>query len=172
MSAIELAQALKARLAAELREDLASVERRGASVQTLARSADDEDGATAHMRTLALAYELERYYTAVESLISRAVLALDGSLPSGDRRHSELLRAASVPVPGMRPALISAPSVPPLRELLSFRHFARHAYDVEPDITRLTALAQHTTCITPDLQLTFAELFVALTPAPPPPAAR
>lgn len=66
---------------------------------------------------------------------------LDGDVPVGADWHPEFLRAASVSVEGLRPALIPGEALPLLRELLGFRHFAQHGYDTPPDPARIHRLA-------------------------------
>ncbi len=141
MSPAEVSVTVRLRLAAELRADLAALARRAASVAYLATPKGKESGDAERTRTLALAFELERYYTAVEATLVRVLRSLDGDVPDGDRWHSELLRAASVPIAGLRPALVAPEAAAELRELLGFRHVARHGYDVEPELPRLTVLA-------------------------------
>jgi len=45
------------------------------------------------------------------------------------------------PIPDTRPAVLSRETIRDLRELLSFRHFMRHAYAVELESERLEDLA-------------------------------
>jgi len=162
MAPHEVSRALRVRLAAELRLDLASVERRAGAVAELVAAPSQEEAAIAHMRSLALAFELERFYTAVENSLERAIQALDGAVPRGSHWHTELLHAASVAVPGFRPALLTPEAACALRELLSFRHFARHSYDAEPDVKRLVDLAAQVAAVASawraSMPLLFAEL--------------
>lgn len=162
MSPAEVARTLRLRLSAELREDLSAIERRGESVVALGRATSSEPAEVARLRALALAFELERFYTAVESTLERAILGLDGQLPKGERWHAELLRAAAVALPDLRPALLSKASAGALRDLLAFRHFARHAYDVEPEPARLAELAIQVETLVPELRRGLEELFEQL----------
>jgi len=138
MSPAEAARAVRLRLLAELEGDRASLGRLAASIADL--RATREDRGT--MRALALAFQLERFYTAVEGVLTRVLRTLDGDVPSGPDWHSDLLRAASVAVEGLRPAIVPVDAVSPLRELLGFRHYARHAYDTPPETRRVEDLAQ------------------------------
>lgn len=135
MSPAEIAQAVRARLAAELADDLAALDRLAASVNKLRAPTASEDAEW--MRARALAFEVERYYTAVEATLVRILRTLDGDVPGGDRWHQEVLRASSVAVAGLRPALLERASADELRELLKFRHLARHGYDTEPVLERM-----------------------------------
>ncbi|HEY6461869.1 MAG TPA: hypothetical protein VIY73_17005 [Polyangiaceae bacterium] len=89
------------------------------------------------MRALALAFEIERWYSAAEAMLERIVRAIDGDVPAGPTWHAELLRAASVAIDELRPAIVSREAAGELRELLKFRHFARHGYDRDPEPARM-----------------------------------
>ena len=135
MSPSEIARAVRLRLAAEVIDDLAALDKLAASVAALrSPAADTRDD---WMRALALAFAVERYYTAVEATLTRVLRALDGDVPSGSASHQELLRAATVAVAGARPAIVGKEALAELRELLKFRHLARHGYESEPEIGRM-----------------------------------
>jgi hypothetical protein len=138
MSPERVASVVRLRLAAELAGDRASLRRLAASIAELLASRAE---GTELMRTLALAFQLERFYTAVESVLARILRTLDGDVPGGPDSHVELLRAASVEVEGLRPAVLPEEATPLLRELLGFRHYARHGYDVAPERQRIDELA-------------------------------
>ena len=76
----------------------------------------------------AIAFEIERWYTAIESLFVRILRTLEGDVPVGPAHHRELVRVASLTVEPLRPALLPADAESDFRELLGFRHFTRHAY--------------------------------------------
>ena len=160
MSPGEVSRAVKLRLAGELRVDLGSVERRAAAVASLAGVPAAETPDVAHVRGLALAFELERFYTAVEAMLVRSVQGLDGDTPRGHQWHIELLRASSVPVPTIRPALINADTAAALRDVLGFRHFARHAYDADPELPRLAVLASRVSGLMPALRASMGAVLV------------
>jgi len=119
-----------ARLAREAMEDAAGMDAGG--------SADDP--AILRGATAALALTLHRWYSALEAMLERIERAF-GTLPSGGEWHRDLLEGATWPIPGVRPSVLPRDSIEPLRELLRFRHFLRHAYAVELDPTRLRPLA-------------------------------
>ena len=54
-----------------------------------------------------LEFEIERWYTAIEATLERALRGLDGTAPEGRSWHEDLLRNAGLAVEGFRPALIS-----------------------------------------------------------------
>ena len=85
MTSERVARAVRLRLAAELAGERASLRRLAASITDLMAPPTQ---ATALMRTLALAFQVE--------------------------------------VEGLRPAVLPEEAMSPLRELLGFRHYARH----------------------------------------------
>ena len=161
MSPAEVSRALRLRLAGELRVDLGAIERRAEAVRRLL-ALDDASDREPYVRTLALAFEIERFYTSVEATLERMLDGLDGSSPRGAHWHSELLRAASVQLAGLRPELISAAAASSLRDLLGFRHFARHAYDAEPNGARVDELAASVAAIAADLARTLGAVVTHL----------
>ncbi len=44
----------------------------------------------------------------------------------------------SVAIDGGRPALLGGEALAEMRELLKFRHLARHGYEADPDLARMT----------------------------------
>ncbi|MGO8997367.1 MAG: hypothetical protein ACLQVI_28965 [Polyangiaceae bacterium] len=135
MSPAEIAVAVRLRLAGELNDDIVALDKlasTAAALQVPARDARDD-----WMRALALAFEVERYYTAVEATLTRLLRALDGDVPTGPSSHQEILRASSVAIDGGRPVLLGPDVFAELRELLKFRHLARHGYESEPDLVRM-----------------------------------
>jgi hypothetical protein len=135
MSPSEIATAVRWRLASDIETELASQARVAERIAALhARLAlQPEDWIVA----AAMAFEIERWYTATESLLVRILRALDGDVPMGPAHHREVLRVAALAVEPLRPALVPPAAEHDLRELLGFRHFARHAYDVEPEPARM-----------------------------------
>jgi hypothetical protein len=156
LSPHEVAEVVRARLASQLEEDLRTLERLAAAIDRLLTRGSDAQ--QEWLRVRALSFEIERWYTAIESAIERVLRGLDGSTPEGRSWHEELLRAAALAIDGYRPAIISVQAVEALHEVMRFRHFARHGYDREPDVDRVdelgrTALAAHTACATSFSQL-------------------
>jgi hypothetical protein len=86
------------------------------------------------------AVALHHAFGAVEAALSRAERFLTGALPEGPDFHRALLEAAALDIPEVRPALLSQESLTPLRRLLAFRHFFRHAYAVSFDVPQLEVL--------------------------------
>jgi hypothetical protein len=80
-----------------------------------------------------VALALDHAYQAME----QALLTLERGLRlperAGEHWHRSLLRDATEPLPGVRPALIPAEAEGDWEKLLGFRHFLRHAYAAELD---------------------------------------
>lgn len=141
----EIAAVIRSRLAQEIRDDATALARIAAVIESLLRLPHSE------AVPLALAFELERYYTCVETTTARVLRTLDGEVPHGPSWHSEVLRLAATAVPGLRPPFVARSSLPVLRDLLSFRHFARHGYDADIIPSRVSELARASVALCADL---------------------
>jgi hypothetical protein len=86
------------------------------------------------------AVALHHAYGAIEALLSRVCREVEGALPTGPDWHQALLDSMALDIEGVRPAIISETALTPLRRLLAFRHFFRHAYSVTLDGERLAEL--------------------------------
>lgn len=125
------------RLAAELRRDLGAAEERLEGLRTRRDQLPSGDAVLSSY----FALSLHSYYTAIETACERISRFFDGGVPTGERSHQELLEAMALELPGVRPPVISQATLAPLRELLGFRHFVRHAYAVTWRQPRLCELA-------------------------------
>jgi hypothetical protein len=79
-------------------------------------------------RELAIGKHLHDAVSAIERALERLVQDVDGDLPRGGRFHQDLLDRAARPLPGLRPAILSAETRRALGLLIGFRHAFRHAY--------------------------------------------
>lgn len=145
MTPPEVSAVLRSRLAQEIRDDATALARIAATIESLLQLPHSA------AVPLALAFELERYYTCVETTTVRVLRTLDGDVPEGPAWHGEVLRLAATAVPGVRPAFVARPSLPALRDLLSFRHFARHGYDADINPNRVGDLARTAVALCPQL---------------------
>jgi len=128
VTARELAEGELRSLVVEIEDARARLDRLAAEIAAL----DTGPTAAPDRATLALiAVDLHSYYTILESLIERIVMALEGRLPPGPATHTELLRCAVRPLPGVRPAILDGSATDALDELRRFRHFFRHAYALD-----------------------------------------
>lgn len=80
-----------------------------------------------------VALYLQNLYTALEELLRRVAVELDGSAPVGDDWHRELLEQMTLEVDEVRPRLLDDRLRADLDLLRRFRHLVRHAYAAEYD---------------------------------------
>ncbi|MEZ4265730.1 MAG: hypothetical protein R3F39_05075 [Myxococcota bacterium] len=123
------------RLRAEVRSDRSTFESRLRELDAL--NLEDASPAPGDVARAAIAPHAA--YCAVEALLARVLRTVDGSIPDGPEWPRELLLAAGLTIPDIRPPLLSPAVVTDLQRLLGFRHFFRHAYAVELDPTQLHA---------------------------------
>jgi hypothetical protein len=126
-------------LTAALEADLRAV---AAHRDTVARALDKAPWPESDPLAAVVAVALHHYYGGVESLMERIAIAFEGLPVRSDRWHQDLLFAMTLAVEDARPALWQPAAAGPLRELLGFRHFFRHAYAVDLDAAKLERLAR------------------------------
>ncbi len=85
----------------------------------------------------ALAYQLHNFYNACEDLLKLVATAFENHITDQGNWHRGLVQRMSLTIPGVRPALISAKTLPHLDQLRAFRHFFRHAYNTPINVPRL-----------------------------------
>jgi hypothetical protein len=130
-----------ARLRAEIRVDRAAMAARVADVREVLAMwgpGPPRRPDRAHLAFGAVA--LHAWYTALESLCERVTREIDREVPGGDAYHRSLLSQAMTELEGLRPPVLPRELENQLVELLSFRHFFRHAYAVEFDPAKLWPL--------------------------------
>jgi hypothetical protein len=101
------------------------------------------------------AVALHHAYGAFESALARIAKVFDTE-PSGANWHRSLLETMAMEVPGLRPAVVGQQTLPPMRDLLAFRHFFRHAYSVPLDAGRLSTLRERAIRVRPAAVADFA----------------
>lgn len=106
------------------------------------------------------AHHLCRLYNAVEQMGLRVAKAFENHIDDEQGWHTALLARVSIPIAGVRPALIPRELKNPLEELKGFRHVFVHAYDLELDPEKLALLmkyAERVAAQTPALAEAFIE---------------
>jgi uncharacterized protein YutE (UPF0331/DUF86 family) len=86
-----------------------------------------------------VAYQIHNLYCAVEDLLKLVAQAFENRIGSGGEWHRTLLLRLSQPVEGIRPALLSGETFDVLNRLRGFRHFIRHGYGADIEISQLRA---------------------------------
>ena len=82
------------------------------------------------------------FYNCCERVFRRIGAVINGAAYRGEAWHKELLFRMTVPVPGIRPAVISDDLAAELDEYLSFRHVFRNIYGFELRGDRVTRLGR------------------------------
>lgn len=91
-----------------------------------------------------LAYQLHNLYCAFENMFEIVADYFENNIDEKKRYHRELLWRMTVPIEGVRPALLSEDSYKLLDSLRSFRHFFRHAYIYELDPKKVALILDDT----------------------------
>jgi hypothetical protein len=89
-----------------------------------------------------LGFALHNLYNALENSFTQISLSFENHVKEPFRWHQELLEKMFLEIPPVRPAVLPAPAKPLLVDLLGFRHFFRHGYEIALDETKTVALAK------------------------------
>lgn len=84
-----------------------------------------------------IAYQIHNLYCAVEDLLKIVATTFENHIGNGGQWYRVLLLRLSQPIPDVRPAFLSVTTLQLLNPLRSFRHFIRHAYGSEIELTQL-----------------------------------
>ena len=114
-----------------------------------------------------LALQLHNLYSAVQGLFEIVADACENHVDADAGYHTSLLRRMSVAVPGVRPATVSAETLPLLDNLRRFRHVVRHAYRAEIDGRQLRIVLEDARSLRPLLWRDVEELLAELDPSEP-----
>jgi hypothetical protein len=124
-----------------LREVESAVEQELAAVTKLRAEARDELAGGEPNRRI-LGSVLHDFYNCCERIFKRVSAEINGTHYQGDGWHKELLYRMTVPVPGLRPALLSEELAAELDEYLAFRHVFRNIYGFELKGERVVRLSR------------------------------
>jgi len=127
------ASILAVRIRAELADIAQVVERAQYLLNTAIQQSDDDyyDG---------IALNLDSFYTAIERILEDIAREIDGSLPTGQNWHRDLLVQMSVDIPSVRPIVIQRSSRNCLDEYRGLRHVIRNIYTFNLNPSRLQTL--------------------------------
>ena len=110
----------------------------------------------------ATAFQLVRFYNAVEQAGLRLAKAFENQIDDEGGWHAELMRRLTLDIPGIRPAVFTTDDLVYMRELRGFRHLVVHAYDLLLDADRVGKLADNAKKISEFLPARFGAFFVAV----------
>ena len=88
----------------------------------------------------ACGFELHRLYNVLEKSFERVCEAFENHFEKRGDYHEKIIERMTLALPEIRPAFLPAAVRPQVRELKSFRHLIRHAYDLELRADRLAEL--------------------------------
>jgi hypothetical protein len=89
------------------------------------------------IRLESIAYQIHNLYSAIEDLLKLVAAYCENNITDTQQWHSALLKRMTLPIPGVRPALISPETFSLLNSLRGFRHFFRHAYGTNIEYEQL-----------------------------------
>ena len=99
-------------------------------------------GAPDEYQILSIGGLLHNFYSGVERIFERIAARLDGDVPGGSNRHTDLLRRMEHSWRTARPAVIDHALATRLMDYLRFRHLFRHSYGFDLDWQRCQGLAE------------------------------
>lgn len=87
-----------------------------------------------------LAYQMHNLYSSFEDLFKEIAVTFENNIDRQSGYHKNLLLRMKIPIPGIRPGILSDKSHSVLGELMGFRHVFRHAYDYSLSTEKLETL--------------------------------
>lgn len=119
-------------------QHLDAVARRALAAWPLTEESSPSAGA--HLDSVAL--HLHGLYGGIERLLELIARHVDGTTPTGEAWHRDLLEQMARELPAVRPAVFSAERAAALDDLRRFRHLVRHVYATQLDRERMTPLLE------------------------------
>lgn len=107
----------------------------------------------------ATAFQLVRFYNAVEQAGVRLAKAFENQIDDEGGWHAELMRRLTLDIPGIRPAVFTTDDLLYLRELRGFRHLVVHAYELLLDGGRVGKLVDDAKKISEFIPARFGAFF-------------
>jgi len=90
-----------------------------------------------------VALNLHSFYVSLERIFQLIADEIDGSLPSGNAWHQNLLKQMKTEIKKIRPRVISNNSYKKLDEYRGFRHIVRNVYSFQLASERIKPLVQN-----------------------------
>jgi hypothetical protein len=126
-------------LSGRIHQDLAQIERGVDRVELaiLTRNTIEVEG---ELLLDSAALNLHDFYNGLERIFIEIASHIDQTVPSGTDSHRALLRQMTIPLPELRPPVLSMETAAALDEYLRFRHVVRHTYAFGLDPERVEQL--------------------------------
>ena len=93
-----------------------------------------------YSRLVESAFHVSQLYSGMENIFKNIAKTFENNIEQ-DYWHKSLLERMCLDIQDIRPALISEGSFKYLNELRAFRHFFRHAYDIDVDKEKFKIVA-------------------------------
>jgi hypothetical protein len=93
-----------------------------------------------YSRLVESAFHVSQLYSGMENIFKNIAKTFENNIEQ-DYWHKSLLERMCLDIQDIRPALVSEGSFKYLNELRAFRHFFRHAYDIDIDKERFKIVA-------------------------------
>lgn len=129
-------------LAAEIRQELGSLERLAAEIPATWSKGRSLPEAERGPYVESTALKLHNFYTACERIFETIAGEVNGAVPHTPDWHLRLLRTMTVDVPRVRPRVLTPELAERLTELLRFRHVVRNIYGFELHEEKIDPLVQ------------------------------
>jgi hypothetical protein len=85
---------------------------------------------------------LHGFYSGIEKIFETIARNIDGTVPTGDSWHLELLKQMALEIHQLRPCVIRKETLALLNEYRGFRHIVRNVYTYNISILKLTPLME------------------------------
>ena len=121
---------------------IAEIERELENLAELRRELKQVKGQDSIIFRRSMGSILHDFYNLAERIFKKVATDINGGHEDSERWHKALLVKMTVPIKGVRPALISEELAADLDEYLSFRHLFRNIYGFELKGERITYLAR------------------------------
>jgi len=95
----------------------------------------------------ACGFEVHRLYNILEKSFERVCEAFENHFEKRGDYHEKLIERLALPLPEIRPAFLPQSALAAVREIKSFRHVFRHAYDLELRRDRLAEIVREATTV-------------------------
>lgn len=125
-----------AALRAVLQKDLKAI----AQLEEHARGLTRDDLSREALESLG--FTLHTIYNALENSFVQISLTFENHVKDQSRWHREILEKMFLAVPPLRPAVLPEGTRALLSDLLAFRHFFRHSYELTLDASKTLVLAR------------------------------
>jgi len=124
-------------LKSEINRDLEKINR---LFKRFVNSYNEYQSSQEYSKLVESAFYVNQIYTGFEHIFKNIAKTFENNVEE-DYWHKSLLERMTLEIKDIRPAVLSQESFKCLNELRSFRHFFRHAYDIDIDKEKFKIIA-------------------------------